>query len=729
MKRINTFIPLLYFILLSGIITGQECQPPCDNGCCEPPCKPDPPCLDCGSDGSIVPVVTSKDPNDIIPPKGIGDKNWIRKDWELNYTVLFENLPTASAAAQRVEVKLPVLENVDLSSYRIGDMGFSFIYVEAPPDTHAYSVLLPLDSLIGVDVDVAAGISTVSEEAYWVFQSLDSTGQPPLDPLAGFLPPNDTVSGDGEGFVTFRFFADSLSQTFDEIDTYGAIIFDDNDTINTPMAMLTIDDDPPSSTIDTVFYNPDSARYQIVMSGSDIGSGLKSYTLFVSEDGSSYEPLLENWIDSNAYVHLRVGTEYRFITLARDSVDWIEPEKQQPDYVFTPTDLMLHIDLVQGWNLVSSYFRPSTPDMVDIVSPIDTQVVIVKDFQGQAAIPSLPLNSIGDWEVEKGYQIKATENTILPIAGDPVLPENTVVPIREGWQILPYLRRQPMLLEKALTPINYAVTIVKDNDGNIYFPQLGIDNIGLMEPTQGYWLKSTNGGYLYFTENVTDAPPLEWKERSVEHFDLDDLNTGNNASLIIPYDLLMNSLHLSEDDEIGVFTENGQLCGSGVFTGSNMALSIWGDDIQSPNAIEGMTDGEVFSLKIWEAGTDEEFDLNFTLESGAPLYFPQEIYMVETLEADVSSATVDLNRNLYFNYFPNPATGNVNFSIGLAKTTQVQLSIHSVDGRYSNIISFESYSAGLHQFSRDFSELASGMYIIRVVSDEGIMAYRLLLQR
>ncbi len=719
------------------LFSQSDCDPnPCTTGCCTPDCdKEKPPCAGCDPDDkeSEAEMAEALDPNDIIGPNGVGAKGWIRKNRKLSYMVLYENQDTATAPAQRVEINVKLGQHVDYDKFVIGDFGVSYHYMEVKEDSNYYEKLLEWSEALGVNILVNAGIDPFNEEAYWTLQSLDTlTGLPPLDPFAGFLPPNDSLIRDGEGFVTFTTAPHPNSQTFDEIDAYAAIIFDTNDPINTSMSLLTIDDDPPTSTIDTVFYNPDSARYQIVMNGSDIGSGLKSYTLFVSRDGGKFEPLLENYTLNNAYVHLRVGTEYQFITLAKDSVDLIEPDKQVVDYTFTPENLMLNIDLKEGWNLISSYFKPATPDMLDVVSPITNEVIMVKDYEGKAAIPSLFLNSIGDWAVAEGYQLKATENTILPIAGDPVIPENTIVPIREGWQILPYLRSQPKSLERELDPINFAVTIVKDNDGNIYFPQLGIDNIVDLEPTKGYWLKSTSAGFLYYSANLQDDPTQITEDqsdfRSGEHFDLDDLNTGNNASLIFPFETLMN-LHLTEGDEIGVFTTNGTLCGAGVFEEENLAFPIWGDDPQTTDEIEGLAEGETFQLKLWDSETDEEFELLFELQGGAPLYFSNGIYIVEFLEAEVTSGTRDMNRSIYFEYFPNPSTGNVNFSLGLSESTDVKLSIHSVDGRFSSIISEEVFSAGLHQFSQDFSDLAGGMYFIRVASDKGIWAYRLLMQR
>ena len=49
-------------------------------------------------------AVTSIDPNDIIGPPGPGASRFITGTSPLSYQVLFENLPAATAPAQRVEI-------------------------------------------------------------------------------------------------------------------------------------------------------------------------------------------------------------------------------------------------------------------------------------------------------------------------------------------------------------------------------------------------------------------------------------------------------------------------------------------------------------------------------------------------------------------------------------------------------------------------------------------------
>jgi len=99
--------------------------------------------------------------------------------------------------------------------------------------------------------------------------------------------------------------------------------------------------------------------------------------------------------------------------------------------------------LTTGWNMISSYIEPAHPDILDVFAPLALHVSIIKDGLGVSAIPSIPINGIGNWNVLKGYQVKSTQPDTLILIGQKVVPENTPIPLTTGWQIISYLRDSP----------------------------------------------------------------------------------------------------------------------------------------------------------------------------------------------------------------------------------------------------------------------------------------------
>lgn len=90
--------------------------------------------------------------------------------------------------------------------------------------------------------------------------------------------------------------------------------------------------------------------------------------------------------------------------------------------------------------------------------------------------------------------------------------------------------------------------------------------------------------------------------------------TGFNHTVIIP-DLIsvqIDTNHLTTGDFIGAFYRDGstrRCAGKGQWTGTSMAMAVFGDDIYSLDK-EGFANGEVFEWRIWRANSQTESIVN-----------------------------------------------------------------------------------------------------------------------
>jgi hypothetical protein len=80
--------------------------------------------------------------------------------------------------------------------------------------------------------------------------------------------------------------------------------------------------------------------------------------------------------------------------------------------------------------------------------------------------------------------------------------------------------------------------------------------------------------------------------------------TGRSANLIIPAAIepTIRGRALAPDSEIAVFTPEGTCAGRVVWTGSNVAMTIWGNDILT-NQKDGMDTGDPLQFVVWDAET------------------------------------------------------------------------------------------------------------------------------
>jgi len=92
-----------------------------------------------------------------------------------------------------------------------------------------------------------------------------------------------------------------------------------------------------------------------------------------------------------------------------------------------------------------------------------------------------------------------------------------------------------------------------------------------------------------------------------QHFQFIE-NTGNNATVFVPVDAnpIVNGELLQPGDEIGVFTADGMCVGAAVWDGTNIAITVWGNNDQTAEK-DGMNTGDSLFYRVWQESTDTEF--------------------------------------------------------------------------------------------------------------------------
>ena len=301
-------------------------------------------------------ICLSNDPNEIYGPAGYGDDKMIAAADRIEYKIMFENDPElATAAASRVKITCPLHENAKSNTVRLGQYGFGDYIFDVPPMSTYYNTRHDLADSLGVWLDVNAGIDVNKNEMYWIFQSIDpETGVAPVDAI-GFLPVNDTLIGNGEGFVTFSVLCDDGMMTGDTISEQADIIFDENDNILTNIYTNMFDAVAPTSVSvcdsSSVTYD-NSLVFKSVAADDENGSGVRQVDLYVNVDNTQYIyagsmfPDTIGTADTMALSYrLGKGSLYQFVLQAVDNVGNKEtfPDVAQITYVnnSSPLDIFL----------------------------------------------------------------------------------------------------------------------------------------------------------------------------------------------------------------------------------------------------------------------------------------------------------------------------------------------------------------------------------------------------
>ncbi len=284
----------------------------------------------------------------MIGPSGYGSADYIGDNGKiLPYTIDFENSPTATAPAQEVTITDQLGSNLNWSTFQLTAIGWGDFNLTIPAGSQYYQTTVPMTyNGRTFDVEVTAGIHTATGQVYATFLSLDpATGLPP-DVLTGFLPPEDGT-GRGKGYVSYTIDPKTGLATGTQITNVADISFDGQPFIATDqvndedpsqgtdpakMALVTIDAVPPTSSIaplPTVENNP---NFTVQWSGADdSGSGVASYSIYVSTNGGTYTKWQDHTTATSATFTGQVGDTYAFYSIATDNVGNVEAAPTTPE--------------------------------------------------------------------------------------------------------------------------------------------------------------------------------------------------------------------------------------------------------------------------------------------------------------------------------------------------------------------------------------------------------------
>jgi RHS repeat-associated protein len=263
----------------------------------------------------------SYDPNEKAGPAGYGAAGWIAAPTEsFVYDIYFENLPTASAWAQEVRIVDYLDIDLDRATFELLDIDIGGQIINDLAGTQGGRVRVPLrDSDLVADIEVRYNPAT--GQVVWTMRSIDPlTDDFPPEVDRGLLPPNDPQTGRGQGRASFR-----IAPRRDRIrhgtqfTNQARIFFDENPPIDTNIWVNTIDTIPPVAEVSPTTY-VGSQPIRVQWSGSDVGSGVRDYTVYVSANGDPYRVWLANTTATEATFNPPAEGIYVFAVVARDHV-------------------------------------------------------------------------------------------------------------------------------------------------------------------------------------------------------------------------------------------------------------------------------------------------------------------------------------------------------------------------------------------------------------------------
>jgi hypothetical protein len=171
-------------------------------------------------------------------------------------------------------------------------------------------------------VNVDAKLNPATQTLTWTLTSIDpTTGLPPLNPLIGFLPPGAGAN------MSFSVTPTQGLATGTQVTQQATIVFQGSSPMSTSAWTNTIDNTPPVSHVSPLAATSTCPSFRVSWSGSDVGSGLQGFTIYVSDSGGPFAPLLSNTTVASAIYQGAVGHTYSFYSIATDLTGNVEGAK------------------------------------------------------------------------------------------------------------------------------------------------------------------------------------------------------------------------------------------------------------------------------------------------------------------------------------------------------------------------------------------------------------------
>jgi hypothetical protein len=159
-----------------------------------------------------------------------------------------------------------------------------------------------------------------------------------------------------------------------------------------------------------------------------------------------------------------------------------------------------HIALEEGWNLISSRLVPDNPSMESVFAPIADAVEVVRGPSGAVYKPGDGTNTIGDWDVQKGYEVYMSSSQTLVIEGRPATGNESGISLQKGWNTISYLPSAAYSPTQALVSVGDTLAMLKDGTGNVSIPDEDIDQFGVMRPGDGFKVYASANSKLVYPD-------------------------------------------------------------------------------------------------------------------------------------------------------------------------------------------------------------------------------------
>jgi hypothetical protein len=391
-----------------------------------------------------------------------------------------------------------------------------------------------------------------------------------------------------------------------------------------------------------------------------------------------------------------------------------------------------------GWNIFSANLAPNDSNLMNILQPLINagKLKKVMDEAGNAiedrGIFGGWTNGIGNIKTTEGYAINVTSQSTLEIYGNPFqLPIE--IPLSKGWNIISWpaqFAQNGMDVFQTLIDEGKLKKVMNEEGQTIEdWGTFGgwISSIGNFTPGEGYKVNVTDDCTLTVDENIVKSQAIIPKSKTTTHFIPSYIGNGFSHMNINVVNLPVNVLNTG--DELAVFDKD--ICVGAVKIQDhhlrNFSVSIV-TSASDNTGMKGFTEGNSFSLKLWDSRQNREIVLEPEILKGTSTFAKNETTFA-SLEKYVKTGLEGIYGSNYneINCFPNPFSDEITIEIILGADSDVFVEVLNQLGQQVKILYPQNeLNKGNHQIKWNGKNGANqnvpaGIYFVRAIIGNKIL--------
>lgn len=374
-----------------------------------------------------------------------------------------------------------------------------------------------------------------------------------------------------------------------------------------------------------------------------------------------------------------------------------------------------------GWGGISSYLTPENTDIEVVLADIEDAVQIILGTSG-FYWPSQNINTLINWDSNKGYKIKMNEQVCFNILG--AMTENKTVMLPQGASYMPVLCSQAVSATSIFDQLGNNLLFAYDlTSQQLYWPAGGIYTLQNLVPGRAYLVNMTQSGQATFgcekssSINLVNAhlpvyenAPWAYSQSGSQHF-----ISIHSAALA----------GLEKGTFIGVFNAQGDCVGLTQYNGEagNLLLVAYGDD-ETTDATDGMIEGETMSFRILgSVEKNVQVDYSASLNNTGKFADMGQSMIMKLGESATGIGEGQLSE---MKLYPNP--GNGVFTLEIPRVDQrVEVKVENSLGQVIYTEMIEANQTGsAHKIN--LTSTKSGLYFVKISHNNKTLISKLIVR-